>query len=349
MIVSRIDPEARSTSAAAEGFRALAAGDTVLAKQKYTEAGAILKRGASGTAAPPEKNLLRFLAATQYYHAGAYRQALHLCERIRVRHLSAPDRERFESFRKSVEARSSTEYPVRIRLAVVNCWAQGQTQEALKLLQDHPYVMERSALAWIRADLCYKARQWRLAALFYADAIRFADAHPTPLFLCATGALSLHTAGRRDDAWEYTQQLLEIAPTALNLVTASTLRYHRLIEGNLEVGRELLELFERAKQQWQQLPDRTKADRDAHAFMAFGYLVAATAADRMGDRTRAVQLCQEAIAFDPTGESTPAFKGILTASETGDDAIRLRMTHVDQMRQERTKRQMESRLPSTAA
>lgn len=65
MIVSRIDPEARSTLAAAEGFRALSVGDTVLARQKYTEAGAILEAGAKETTALPEKNLLRFLRSTR--------------------------------------------------------------------------------------------------------------------------------------------------------------------------------------------------------------------------------------------------------------------------------------------
>lgn len=301
MIVSRIDPEARSTHAAAKGFRALCEGDTVLAREKYAEAGEILERGSKRDVPAADKHLLRFLAASQYYHGGEYQRAAKLVAKINRGHLRPGDRPTLDQFRKDIEERADPQYPARVRLAVFAAWKQGRWDAGIDLLQRHPFVVERSMLAWLRADLCCMSGRLKAAALFSADAIRFSSFHPTPVVLRAGAPLVLEFRGRGPEAAQYIELILEHAPTPLDWVTAAAALLPDVQRSDVAAAEELLRRFERARSVFPSLPATTAHDPDVRSWMSHGFFLAVLTTDQLKGREAALTLLGEAEAFGPTG------------------------------------------------
>lgn len=316
MIVSHIDPDALSSHAAAKGFRALCEGDTVLAREKYSEAGKILESGAARIESGPEKNLLRFLAASQYYHGGDYQRAKRIVDRTKPMYLSESDREKFEAFRKDVDERADPEYPLRIRAAVFSARKTERWDAAIELLQRHPYVLERSALAWTRADLCLRSGRIKAAVLFSADAIRFSNYHPTPVFLRAGAGTFLKLHKKADEAAEFLRLVLDKQPTALDLVAVATDLYDKMKQGQADAGFELLRLIDVAQQEFAQLPLETTSDLDVRLCMAHGYLLAAITADRLRSRQEAIRYVDTGKVVAPPGLVADIFR-LLGASAEG--------------------------------
>lgn len=316
MIVSRIDPEARSTHASAKGFRALCEGDTALAREKFAEAGKILEDGAAHTESAPEKNLLRFLAASQYYHGGEYQRANRIVQRTKPKYLSQYDREKFEQFRKDVEERADSSYAFRLRKAVFDYRAQGRVEDAIRLLQDHPYVLERSALAWTRADLCLRSGRIKAAVLFSADAVRFSDFHPEPVFLRAGAATFLKSLGKPAEAVEFLQLVQSKEPTALDLVAVGVALYDRFQKGDLSVGPELLRLLDLARQDFARLPSRTVSDPDVRDYMAHGHLLAAITADALQGREQAMKYVEAGEALAVHRVIVDVFRHVRAVADT---------------------------------
>jgi hypothetical protein len=308
VIVSRIDPNAMSTHAAAKGFRALCEGDTVLARVKYGEAGHILEAGAAQTQSAPEKNLLRFLAASQYYHGGDYQRALRVVRRTKPKYLSESDREKFEAFRKDVEERADAGYVARIAGAVRAAWQERRIDDAIKLLQRHPYIVERAELAWQRAVLCSVSGRLKAAALFSADAVRFSGSHPAVLILRAGMPLASQETRSEADAVELARLLLEHSPTPLDWLTASVVLFPNVRDGDLAAGVELLRRFERARAEFPGLSAATAHDQDIRSWMCHGFFVAVLTADRLNGREAALALLTEAETFGPSGNYADIFR-----------------------------------------
>lgn len=315
MTVSRIDPEARSTHAAAKGFRALCEGDTLLARQKYTEAGEILEAGSKHDLPAADKHLLRFLAASQYYHGGEYRRAATLAARINRGHLRPGHRPKLDQFRKDVEERADTGYAKRIREAVLGCWMRRQVDEAIRLLQDHPYVFGRAELARIRFDLCLRSGRVKAAVLFSADANRFSNFHPTPVFLRAGAATFLKTLGKPAEAAEFLQLVQAKEPTALDLVAVCSDVYLRLVKGDLTAGTDVVQLIDLAHREFAQFPPHTVADPDVRNFMTHGYLMAAIAADVLTGRQEAMKYVEAGEELATPGIFTAIFRNLRAAAD----------------------------------
>lgn len=335
MTVSRVDPQSLSTRAALEGGCALDAGDTVLARQKYTEAGDILDRASRKLLPAADKHLLRFLAASQYYRAGEYKRADRLAARVNPGHLPARHRPKLERFRKTLQVRAADEYVSTIRSAVRSHWMQGNAQEVIRLLQDHPFVYDRATLAVIRGSCCAVNRQWRAAALFNSDAIRFSDENPDALFLCAAKAVTLLTDGQVDGAREYVSHLLELAPTPLNLIAACAYRLHLMAGGDRRDGGELLDLFARAKTGYGRLPEATRANQDVQDFMAYGFVVAAAAMELKGEREAAARLCEEALTTVPASNSVPVIRDLLLELRKEDTHTRAKAIEMSDVLRDR--------------
>jgi tetratricopeptide (TPR) repeat protein len=308
---SSVDPSGRSSRAAGQGFRALAEGDTVLTRQKYTEAGDILAGRAEAARTSADRHLLRYLAASQYYRAGEYKRALRLTHRVERKYLRPPLQPKLDELRKQVEERADAGYARRIREAVINHWKKGEVEAAIKVLQDHPYVLERSALAWFRADLCFQSGKWYEAALFHADSVRFSNSHPDAVFQRASGVFALLDSGRSTDATEYVRHLIENEPTALDYVVGFAIRYPDFLRGDRPAGESGLELFAEAEPAFAALPEATQADSGVRAMFAHGYLLAALAADGFGRRAQALELIRSGMNFAPVGPDLEALRSIL--------------------------------------
>lgn len=105
MSVPVVNMSDAATVAAAEGQAAFGVGDTALARRKYAEAGAILERELKVRHGGSEKQLLRFLAATQYFKGGDYPKARELANKIDARVLPKNVRGLLPQFLKDVKLR----------------------------------------------------------------------------------------------------------------------------------------------------------------------------------------------------------------------------------------------------
>jgi hypothetical protein len=319
MTVFRIDRDAHSTHAAAKGFRALCEGDTVLARQKYTEAGEILERGSKADVPAADEHLLRFLAASQYYHGGEYQRAKAVAAKVNAGHLRPGHRELLSQFHEDVNERADAGYAKRVQKAVFDAWTTGRWDVAIKLLQDHPYAVERSLMAWTRSDLCYMQGQLKAAALFSADAVRFAHCGPTAVYLRAAGALRFYEPARDRAANEYTNLLLTHNPTALDYVTACVFRFERLKGGDRVSGEELLRLFDQALTAFDKLPVVTKADAAVRGYMAHGYLLASLTLSAFGEARRAEQFAETGVQLGPFPQFAHVYRAVLDQPGVGYD------------------------------
>jgi tetratricopeptide (TPR) repeat protein len=316
MTLSLVDREGRSTIAAAEGQAALAAGDTARAREKYAEAGAILEQQLPNVWKQSEKNLVRFLAASQYYHGGHYRKALALCEQIQPRLLPRTVRHLFPAFHRDAKARSTPEYERGVRVEMKRLWVAKQHGKILEMLQEHPYVLPPGWLAFLRAVACEELRDYRAAALFYADAVR---SEPGDAGLVATVAalpLTLPAQGRLEEAWEYVRHLLELLPHPVTYMAASVVCFHRASKAEGEERRRLLEeqvgYFYEAWRTYRDLPHEQQNHPDLRAYMALCLEAAALGLRKLGDKIRGLEVCKAAIDFSPDTPGPWTARGIMT-------------------------------------
>jgi tetratricopeptide (TPR) repeat protein len=319
------DPDGAATMAAAEGESALIAGDTPRARQKFAEAGGILEKKIQNTRKTTDKHLLRFLAATQYYKGGHYKKSLSQCQRIQRDLLPDAMRPVFQSFDRDVRARASEGYVEQIRNRLLGFIGKKDAQRILEILQEHPYVYDAGALAFVRATACEELRQYRAATVFYADAIRRHGNDKRLAYLAAALPLNLPQEGRIDEAWEYTQYQMEIIPNPLAYVNASLLSFYQSSEATGQLrevwSRRQIEYFDQGWELYEQLSDKDKQYEPVASLIALGLESIPFAYLRLGDKVGAKRLCDRAVAFRVNSPNPYTVRGIVTypSTEAVDD------------------------------
>jgi tetratricopeptide (TPR) repeat protein len=292
-----------ATLAAAEGLAAIGVGDTALARQKYGEAGAILERDMKAHDGGSEKQLLRFLAATQYYKGGDYQKAQELATKIDARALPKNIRGLLPQFLKDVKFRAAPGYAAGIRQTLYSLRIAQKPREALTILQDHPYVAEPAVVAFMRATLCDQIPDYRAAALFFASAIRFAGGDIRIAFMSVVTPLVLLRQGRISEAREYVRQQLELFPNSITYVTGSIVNYHQFVAASLDERQQhSTEQFKFVEQAWdayQNLSTEQRSNQDMRAYMAFGFGTAAATWLKLGNKTRGKEAWEQAVQLDP--------------------------------------------------
>jgi hypothetical protein len=173
IIFSTIDVSGEATQASGEAHAALGRGDTERAAAFRKTAGDLLEAQAAKTRKPSDKHLIRFLAASQYYHGGHYQRAQELSRKIDARLLVGDTRALFKKFVRDVRIRSAANYRSRMVSALQRAWQARDYEKVIKLLQDHPYVLPRGKMALLRAYCCQALGDSRGAAVFFADARKF--------------------------------------------------------------------------------------------------------------------------------------------------------------------------------
>lgn len=323
MMLSLVDRDGRATIAAAEAQAALGVGDTPRAREKFAEAGAALEKSIASVRSQSEKHLTRFLAATQYYKGGDYGKTLELCKKIEQRLLPAEVRSLFPTFLQDVRSRATEGYETRVRRELMELWLRKDHQRILQLLQEHPYVLPGAGMALMRAVVCEYLKNYRAAALFYADAVRLNPDDPNPIFYAAASPLAalLSEEGKVEEAWQYVRHLLDRLPHPVTHLAASLLCFRRAqkLEGHEQ--KQLLEdqagHFRQARAGFVGLPSEQQANREIRALMLWGFEAAALGLQRRGELQRACTVCDEAIAFEPNAPEAYTLRGILTYPEAG--------------------------------
>jgi tetratricopeptide (TPR) repeat protein len=312
-----IDRDGLATIASAEAKSALNAGDTPRARNKFAEAGEILEGEMREARDDETEQLLRFLAATQYYEGGRYRQALELAEKIKAGNLPAGTRQLLSPFMQDVKVRSAPDYEASVRERLRQLLAAKDYAGIIETLQKHPYVLSAANLAFIRAICCESLGRYRPAVLFFADAARRVPDDPGVLAALAPLPLTLPSQGRLHEAWEYVQAQLELFPNAVTFAVASLLCYHRAHQVEEEASKALVkeqaEYFRRAREEYARLSSVHQNHPEIRAVMGLGYEAAAFAMHCAGEEAAARELCDAALAFDPASPTSWTLRGVLTS------------------------------------
>lgn len=335
--ISTLNTNGAATLAAAEGLAALGVGDTALARQKYAEAGAILERDMKAHDGGPEKQLLRFLAATQYYKGGDYQKAQELANKIDARALPKNVRGLLPQFLKDVKERVSPGYAAGIRQTLFSLWVATKPREAIAILQEHPYVLDTAALALFRATLCDQLPDYRAAAIFFAAALQRTSGAAQVAFISSATPLRLLSQGRMAEAWECVRHRLELVPHTATSVTAALVCYHRFLAAGIEDRQqrldELLSFVAKAWEEYQRLPALQQNHPDMRAYMAFGFEIAAGSSLLHGDKEHSQAAWNQAVKLgaDPANpwalRAFAASQGKAEGRATKDDLLSERETH----------------------
>jgi tetratricopeptide (TPR) repeat protein len=287
MTLSLIDRDGQATIAAAEGQAALASGDTPRAREKFAEAGAILEKSIGGARRQAEKHLLRFLAASQYYHGGNYRKALDLCKKIEQRLLPRETRPLFPQFLQDVRTRASAGYESRVRRELQEHGRRKDHARMLQALQEHPYVLPPGVMAFDRALISQDLKNYQAAALFFADVFRRYPDHPGLVFIAAAIP---QRQGKLEEAWDYVRHQLEVLPHPATYVVASLIFFHRgsaaYIEDGNSILKEQVRYFNRAGAGYADLSAQQQANPEMRALMALGFEAVALGRLRHGEVRR---------------------------------------------------------------
>jgi tetratricopeptide (TPR) repeat protein len=238
------DRTEESSNLALETHAALGEGDTERARELYAAAGDKLAEGVRNERKRPEQDLLRFLAASQYYKGGLYDRAREMCRKVEERQLPDKVRHLFPDFRRDVNDRASPGYADGVRNRLRGLWGLRQFREILDLLAEHPYVLTRGDLAFIRAVCCENLKDYRAAALFFSDALRWGSDDPDMMCHSAAAPLMMVHEGRLTEAEVYVAHQLELLPHPLTHVAASLLCFDQAKEPRkaAEERRKLLNL-----------------------------------------------------------------------------------------------------------
>lgn len=303
MNATLIDRKGTATRLAAEGSYAIGCGYTTLAAQKYAEAGQELERNLAAARKAPDRHLLRFLAATQYYLGGHYQRAFNLSKYIEARFLSPGTRELLPKFLKDVQERSSPNYKERIRKALSQLWLAKEFQKVLDVLKEHQFVYGQGTLAFLRAVICEELEQWKAAAVFYAMAIPDVPDGSDFMLMAVGRVLGMHSEGRIEEAWAYISHLQKLLPNAVTNTVTSITSFFRASkatgEDRLLLHRDQLRYFEDGRRAYQMLPTDRRNHPEMLEIMSMGFNAALMALKRLSDDTRFRALADEAILMEP--------------------------------------------------
>lgn len=333
MIVAGIDLGGDASRVAAEGKAALSIGETDRARERFQAAGVLLEAKISNLRKSNDKHLIRFLAASQYYHGGHYQKAQDLARKVDAKYLSSEAKPLFVKFFRDVQERSDPAYEKRIHKTLLVLWHNQAFSEILTLLQEHPYVLGQTDLTFLRAFCFEELRDWRSAAVFFADALNGTPDDPEAVLHPAAYLLSLAGQDRVSEAWEYAQYQLKALPNAVTFMTASMIRFQQAnaMKGELEAEglyREQIQYFEEAWRRYHQLPPKVRDFPLVREYMSLCFEIVIMGLQRTGQSERARQTCEVALSFAPNRAGLRTLRGTVTypsdqAVEDFREAIRL--------------------------
>jgi tetratricopeptide (TPR) repeat protein len=333
MKLAELDKTGTVYRLAAEGEVALGEGDTARARERFGQAGKSLEETVGNMRKQADKHLARFLAATHHYKGGHYARALELSQRVQRDLLPEPYRELYRTFEKEVRKRARESYAREVRGTLFRHLQSGEYAQILVVLQDHPYVLPRAKMAYLRAFCSEHLGDYRAAATFFADTIRFDPSDLALISLAAAYPFQLREEGRLREAEDYLGHQLRLLPHPVTSSNASLLSFYQFLEAGTpeERQRRLDQQVAHCQTAWeafQGLPPEQLSKAEYRELMALCFEATALALNRQGHAERARQFCDTAIGFAPGSATLRSMRALVTypapqAVKDFEDAIRL--------------------------
>lgn len=277
---------------------ALMRGDTVLARAKYTEAGTLFQRQAPSTLNQSERHLSWLAAASEFFNGGEYKLARRTLAPVEIKFLPPETHELHARLVDQLRWRTADDYAQTVRLKLQLLRETGRWEEMLAVLREHPYVLDRAKLAFLRAHVCHRMRNYPAAAALLGTAYRF---HPAvELAVIAAGhVFQLLNEEQVYAAITYSEHLSAEFPHAATFAAASLawLARARLVDET--VRKPMLEtqlgFFEKSRAAFAEIRPPARTDHDLTQVMLVAYGSAAMAALQLDDGSRAQTITDEAL------------------------------------------------------
>jgi hypothetical protein len=223
-VLGVIDRNGEVTNVALEAQVALQNGDTTRSAHLFNKAGEMLESSVERLAKASDRDLARFFAATHYFKGGAYQETARVCGKIREQRLPARFRHLYPPFLKDVRERSAPDYVAgydRVLRAdfqkAIGHDDPSAAQRVIDILKDHPYILKRPFMAYVRARCCEVLGIRQVATSFFRHAWRFEPDNP----LYSLAYLdSLCKEGKHVEAWAVVEERLEQHSGALSSIYA---------------------------------------------------------------------------------------------------------------------------------
>lgn len=302
---TNIDPSGQAQTFDGLAGRALLCGDTKLAREYHDKAARIYERQVHNLRKRSDKDALRYQAAMQYYLGGFYDKALKLCRKIQADMLPNRFRDSYPNFVKAVNERAKPDYAQKVRGQLIRNLQNLEYQQGLDLLKEHQYVIENEAdLASLRGYCCERLGEYRVAAIFFADALRKSPEKPGGVLLYTAGPVGLIGKNNVNEVWDYAQQLVNNLPHSLTYLSAAIVRFNQAVQieeaaRNRPLYEEQLQLFQEAEKRFSELPESIQRDLASRELMLRGFAEAVIACQNMGKVKEAQIILERAIAFAP--------------------------------------------------
>jgi hypothetical protein len=272
-LLGTIDKDGATGSLAAQGQAALMNGDTTTAKQKYTEAGMILEGKLVG-ASRAERDMVRFLAASQFYYGGEYQKALKLAERVQEANLPDAVRQLFPTFFRSVKRRATPGYAQSTRNQLSKLWLGSDLEAVNRLLQEHPYVIEPAGIAYIRVYVCGKAGDYRASVAFALTAIRLRrDVELDAIIGAVAVLLDVSSNHQRTKSLEYSTYLAKEVPHTVTFAAAAlvhAISAKDTVDSGV-LGDAAVRYYDQAQTAFQHMPIAWQKDPEVRGILIAAY------------------------------------------------------------------------------
>jgi hypothetical protein len=180
-------------------------------------------------------------------------------------------------------------------------------------------------MAFLRAYCCEHLKNYRAAALFYGDAIKFNPDDPNIAFAAAVYPLALIESDHLSEAWEYVLHQLAVIPHAASNIIASLICYHQASRTTSDEDRKMLSRKQIrycsvAWESYQKMPPRHQKHQELRDFMTLGLEAAVFGWMRLGEVEQANDAAKRAGEFNPASPGGPVISAALKAFDHGSES-----------------------------
>lgn len=295
--------ESKASILSMEGETALYCADTTLARERHAEAGKLLQLCIRASRTSKERNLRRFLTATQYFKGGLYSRAMKFVRRIEHRLLPEHVKHLFPTFRNEVKRRARPEYKMTVWKRLAEYQQNNDYRKITAMLWHHPYAYDRIGVAFLRAYACMRLKEYRTAGTFASAAYRFGLSEPARVMELTSLPYQAEIESGLEEGSKAAKNFAKTFPHTISYLVAASILYRialsRSAESRRELAREQLDYYDKAIVSYQALSEAVKDHEETRQFFVANSASAAIAKAWLGELTQALAILDQAESAAP--------------------------------------------------